>query len=117
MPLLDSMQYLASVGFVDQVDHQLSSNTSMPECECVDITLSDGTRGDCSQVDIDDPQQRKFCFVRRSPCVTINDFGVVESSIPYKELNNLLHISYQNCEEEEVGVEQKLIEDTNKIIA
>ena len=102
------MQYLASVGFVDQLDHQLISNASMPECECVDITLSDGTRGDCSQVDIDDPQQRKFCFVKRSPCVTINNFGVVEPSVPYKELNNLLHISYQNCLEKEVEVQQPI---------
>ena len=117
MPLLDSMQYLASVGFVDQVDHQLSSNiASMPECECVDITLSDGTRGDCSQIDVNDPQQRNFCFVKRSPCVTINNFGVVESSIPYEELNNLLHISYQNCQEEEVEVDQQPTINANQVI-
>ena len=102
MPLLDSMKYLSSVGFVDQLDHQLSSNSSIPECECIDITLTDGTRGDCSQIDTDDPQQRKFCFVKRSPCVTINDYGVVEPSVPYKELNNMIHMSYQNCEEESV---------------
>ena len=108
MPLLDSMQYLASVGFVDQLDHQLTSNASMDECECVDITLTDGTRGDCSQIDIDDPQQRKFCFVKKSPCVTINNFGVVEPSHPYKELNNLLHISHQNCEKEEVEEQESI---------
>ena len=100
------MQYLASVGFVDQLDHQLISNSSMPECECVDITLTDGTRGDCSQIDTNDPQQRTFCFVKKSPCVTINDFGVVEGSVPYKELNNLLHMSYQSCQEKEKGLEE-----------
>ena len=32
----------------------------------------------------------------------INNFGVVEPSVPYKELNNLLHMSYQNCQEKEI---------------
>lgn len=72
-------------------------------CECSDLVLSDGTRGDCSQTlpDISlENMERPFCFVRQSPCVTIADAeagGRLELSRPYSETNGLVHYSHAIC--------------------
>ena len=79
-------------------------------CECSDLILSDGTRGDCSQnlivtsasttgqtaeADLGKP----FCFVKQSPCVIIDpkDGGHLELSRPYANTNGLLHYSTSLC--------------------
>ena len=73
------------------------SNNVRPlsECECADIILADGSRGsDCSEEDEDGD---RFCYVKRSPCVTVDNEGSVEVSRPIKKLNDLIHKSYQLC--------------------
>ena len=66
------------------------------ECECADLVLSDGRRGDCSNPDPD--SNRVFCFVKTSPCVVRDESGtVVETSIPVSNSNRLLHLSYKAC--------------------
>ncbi len=69
--------------------------TGAVECECSDLRLSDGTAGDCSGKRVG----RRFCFVKRSPCVAIGDEdGRVEASAPEAALNGLVHLSYLACE-------------------
>ena len=72
-------------------------------CECSDLILSDGTRGDCSQDLIASTDQyevgKPFCFVKQSPCVIIdpNDGGHLELSRPYANTNGLLHYTTSIC--------------------
>ncbi len=74
------------------------------ECECADLVLEDGTRGDCTdelpvansnEVDVGDG--RLFCFVKQSPCATIDFEGRIELSKPYLEANSLIHYTHSLC--------------------
>ena len=70
-------------------------------CECSDLILADGTRGDCSQ-NIQNPESgfdQPFCFVKQSPCVVIDpkDGGHLELSKPYMNTNGLLHYTHYLC--------------------
>ena len=70
--------------------------TETPNCECAELTLSDGRFGDCSNVDSE--RNLPFCFVKSSPCVVRDRSGfVVESSSPVSGTNGLLHLSYEAC--------------------
>ena len=62
-------------------------------CECADLVLADGTRGDCS-AKIDGAE---FCFVKQSPCVSIDPTGNLEMSKPYKPTDGLLHYTHYIC--------------------
>ena len=70
-------------------------------CECSDLTLADGTRGDCSQkiFNPDFAREQPFCFVKQSPCVVIDpkDGGHLELSRPYSDSNDLLHYTHFLC--------------------
>ena len=65
----------------------------LPTCECIDLVLSDGTKGACKAK----MQSRKFCFVRKSPCVAADREGRVELSSPFGPLNGLVHVSFAIC--------------------
>ena len=71
-----------------------------PLCECADLTLSDGTRGDCSEKLLNKNTGREdyFCFVKQSPCVSIDLGGRLEMSKPYLEaVSGLLHYTHLLC--------------------
>ncbi len=74
----------------------LISRDELVECECADLILSDGRRGDCSETDSE--SEKEFCFVKSSPCVTRDVSGiVVEESVPVSGSNGLLHKSFHAC--------------------
>ncbi len=62
-------------------------------CQCADLILADGTRGDCTQ-EIDG---RPFCFVKHSPCVSLDPKGHYEFSRPFNATDGLLHYSHFSC--------------------
>ena len=64
------------------------------ECECAELTLSDGTVGDCTSLG---PNQPPFCFVKQAPCIAVDEFGQIEESEPYIPSNGLLHTSNSAC--------------------
>ena len=69
-------------------------------CECANLVLADGTRGDCSATVLD-PEiglERPFCFVKVAPCVSIDPSGgQLELSRPYQEADGLLHYTHTIC--------------------
>ena len=69
-------------------------------CECANLVLADGTRGDCSQtiLDSESGELKGFCFVKQSPCVSIDPTGGrLELSRPYPEADGLLHYTHTIC--------------------
>ena len=69
-------------------------------CECANLVLADGTRGDCSQRIFDETtgDAKAFCFVKQSPCVSIDPSGGrLELSRPYQEAEGLLHYTHMIC--------------------
>ena len=67
-------------------------------CECADLVLTDGTHGDCTEKLPDrDGLLKEFCFVKQSPCVSIDPAGHLEMSQPYNETEGLLHYTHLIC--------------------
>jgi len=63
-------------------------------CECANLILADGMRGDCSQ-EID---EKKYCFVKQSPCVSIDPEGHLELSKPHPNIQDgLIHYTHLMC--------------------
>ena len=71
----------------------------LPECECAkQLTLADGTVGDCSETgEKSADQESPFCFVKRSPCVSVDALGHIQLSVPYEPANGLIHTSHGAC--------------------